>query len=468
MALTDWRRPYAKVWWLLAVSILFATPVWAQQPGTWAPGANLGQARAAHTATLLADGKVLIAGGKDAAGQALATAELFDPATGVYSPLPAPMPAAVWGHTATLLADGRVLITGGNDTSGQPLATAHLFDPAAGAFTALSMSTPRSGHTASRLGDGRVLTAGGTDGSGALAGLDLYDPGARTFHPAGSLLGPRQRHTATVLADGRVLLAGGSDASGPLSSAELYDPQAGTVGPAGALNMARTLASAALLLDGTVLVAGGQDPQNVDLNSAEIYSPAANAFTLLSAPMGSARSGHSGVRLLHNGKVLLVGGTNAGQIVPTSEVYDPVTGTFWGVGQPGTARQLFGANLFDVPNAGRFVSSGGLDVSNYTLGSSEVFFYPTVRTDKAGYAAGDTVTLMGEGWQPNETVTIDIRDFGSNTTTTFTATADASGAFSSAAFQANSSSSTATFLATATGQTSLWTAQAAFAQAPQG
>ena len=97
--------------------LLTAAPLWAADPGTWAPlSADMYQARVGHTATLLKDGKVLLAGGKDASGQALATAELFDPAASSYAPL-GNLAVAVWGHTATLLSDGTVLISGGTGAS---------------------------------------------------------------------------------------------------------------------------------------------------------------------------------------------------------------------------------------------------------------------------------------------------------------------------------------------------------------
>src|SRR6266478_5355031 len=344
-----------RTWCLLALALGIASPASAQAPGTWAPMADLNQPRAEHTATLLANSTVLVAGGRDAAGQPLASAEIYDPATGAYTLLASPLPAPVWGHTASRLSDGTVLIAGGTGDGGLPVAAVQLFDPATDTFTALDpMSTPRG------------------------------------------------RHTATLLRDGRVLVAGGSNTSGALNFAELYDPTAGTVSPAGPLNVPRTLASAALLLDGTVLVAGGQTTTSEDLDSAEVYDAATNTFARLAAPMGTKRSGHLGVQLLHNGKVLISGGRSGGQLVASAEVYDPVTGAFWPVDSPGTARRLFGASFFELPYTGILLATGGLDSAETPLASSEVFFYPTLRSDKSDYAPGETVTLMGEGWRPNE------------------------------------------------------------------
>src|SRR5216110_534290 len=407
-------------WLLLALALSVASPASAQAPGTWAPIADLNQPRAEHTATLLANGTVLIAGGRRGAS---------------------------------------------------PRRAAQLFDPATDTFTALGpMSTPRGRHTATLLRDGRVVVIGGTDGVGPLASLELYDPTRRTFSRAPSALTvARQDHTATLLPDGRVLVAGGSNASGALDSAELYDPTAGTVSPAGPLNVPRTLASAALLLDGTVLVAGGQTTTSEDLDSAEIYDAATNTFAWLPAAMGTARSGHLGVQLLHNGKVLISGGTSGGQLVASPEVYDPVTGAFQPVDSPGTARRLFGANFFEVPYTGILLATGGLDSAEAPLASSEVFFYPTLRSDKSDYAPGETVTLMGEGWLPGETVTINIHESSGDPDKNLTATADTSGAFTNSEFQTNPDRSDVgvRFLATATGQSSRWTAQTTFSDTAQ-
>src|SRR5438128_3867520 len=156
-------------WWLLTAALLLATPVWAQEPGTWAPIADLNQPRAEHTATLLANGTVLISGGRDAADQPLASAEIYDPATGGFTLLASPLPAPVWGHTATRLDDGTVLIAGGQRGARYRRA-AQVFDPASATSAALTpMSTPRGRHTATLLRDGRVLLAGGTDGVEPLA-----------------------------------------------------------------------------------------------------------------------------------------------------------------------------------------------------------------------------------------------------------------------------------------------------------
>jgi hypothetical protein len=261
-------------------------------------------ARSGQGTALLPDGRVLFAGGATTllatyqgnyvpgADIVLASAELYDPITGQFS-MTGSMTTAREDPTATLLPDGRVLIAGGSVQASsdgwKPTASAELYNPKTGKFTATgTMTTARSGDTATLLHDGRVLIAGGFGSDGnVLASVELYDPQTGSFSPTGSMATVRGDHTATLLPDGRVLIAGGADApddglaANILASAELYDPKTGTFSPAGSMATARQLQTATLLLDGRVLIAGGADgltpgPGNVTalaLPSAELYQP---------------------------------------------------------------------------------------------------------------------------------------------------------------------------------------------------
>ncbi len=131
------------------------------------------------------------------------------------------------GHTATLLRDGRVLVAGGYNEI--EIASSELYDPASATWTNTGrLAIGRQNHTATLLPNGMVLVAGGTDRSGlTTASAELYNPATGAWTPTGSLLHDRALHTATLLAGGRVLVAGGSGSSGFVASAELYDPATG-------------------------------------------------------------------------------------------------------------------------------------------------------------------------------------------------------------------------------------------------
>ena len=242
--------------------------------GVFMPTGNMVSARAGHTATLLANGKVLVAGGSS--GDA---AELFDPATGEFTATGS-METSRTNATATLLKNGDVLVTGGDDASGNPVATAELFDPTTGMFTPTgSMSVARAWHTATLLASGEVLVTGGRSLSGGntttTATAELFDPATGAFVLTGSVESPRERHTATKRTDGKVLVTGGLNGTGYLSTAELFDPATGVFIHAGNMEIERFLHTATLLTNGAVLVTGGESTQGNNthyvLASAELF-----------------------------------------------------------------------------------------------------------------------------------------------------------------------------------------------------
>jgi len=270
----------------------------------------MGSPRESHTATLLSDGKVLIAGGDDGK-VSLATAELFDSGSGSFTATGSLISARKM-HTATLLNDGRVLIAGG-DNGTTSLDTAELFDPTNGSFASTgNMTIARSGHTATLLKDGKVLVAGGVDIHGnVLVTAELFDPNGGSFTATGNMTTERSGHTATLLKDGKVLIAG------PSQTPELYDPSSGSFSATGSMtpviSPSRYFDTATLLNDGTVLVSGGEyfvsgcyAPLPIATATAELFDPTTGSFTA-TGHMTAMRSSHTAT-LLTNGEVLVTGG----------------------------------------------------------------------------------------------------------------------------------------------------------------
>ncbi|WNG57919.1 hypothetical protein F0U59_26575 [Archangium gephyra] len=196
-------------------------------------------------------------------------------------------------HTATLLADGRVLTTGGFGT------TSELYSPATRSWTATSYTnTTRRLHTATLMTNGRVLVVGGDD-SGASGTSELYDPAGGYWYFAGHLRTPRREHAAVRLADGRVLIMGGvDDSGGALVSAELYDAARGIWIPTGSMRFVRRGFTATLLQDGRVLVAGGVVDGGDEcmstncLSATEVYDPTTGTWSATGS-LATARGFHS-------------------------------------------------------------------------------------------------------------------------------------------------------------------------------
>jgi Galactose oxidase, central domain/Kelch motif len=323
---------------------------------SWSVTGSMGTPRSGHTATPLADGKVLVAG-----GQPVVPAELYDPSTGAWTATGSMVTPRAASFTATPLPNGRVLVAGGWATADGPIvASAELYDPGTGSWTATgSMATPRGGQTATLLPNGTVLVAGGytSKPSGQLAvdSAELYDPATGIWTAAGSMGTPRAHHTATLLPDGKVLVVGGAGSA--LAPAELYDPSSRSWTDTGSMVTPRVASfTATLLRDGRVLVAGGGfDPiENPGpLGAAELYDPSTGAWTATGKMVTPTLAGTA--TLLLDGGVLVAGGDN---VQTSAQLYDPSTGSWTATVSLGTPRMGHTATLLAD---GRVLVAGGSD-----------------------------------------------------------------------------------------------------------
>ena len=285
-------RLHTRLCVLAAAALSIASvPLVAHAASAWTPTAGaMATPRESHTATLLSNGKVLVAGGNTVGFAALKSAELYDPVTKTWSAT-GDMTEVRSDHTATLLPNGKVLIVGGWNGHGADSVDDPPWDPmfaelfAGGGFTQTgSMSTTRIAHTATRLLNGTVLLFGGVphvqnihDQPPAPAVAEIFDPASGSFSAVRTGELSRIDHTATLLPSGSVLIVGGSrgwdgvSTPPPLGSAGLLDPLTRAFTPIGGLITPREEHTATMLNDGRVLVIGGKDAGGGTLRSAEIY-----------------------------------------------------------------------------------------------------------------------------------------------------------------------------------------------------
>jgi hypothetical protein len=294
---------------LLALLISVAAARSAEVEYGFSSTGSMQSARTEHTASLLSNGKVLVAGG-NYYGSYYSSSELYDPAVGTWSGTGALLSTRA-SHTATVLSSGGVLVTGGlTNADGAYLSSSELYDPTTGTWSSTgAMSYTRSGHTATLLGNGEVLVTGGV---GNLSSAELYNPTTGQWTATGFMTSPRANHTATLLDNGTVLVTGG-DYNGALDSAELYDPTAGTWTTVASMSVGRGYHTATKMANGKVLVRDGgyqiYDPNNNTWTSLiEIgYSPS----VAISLPNGKIWTYYSGI----------------------ADVFDPSTGGWSSAGQ---------------------------------------------------------------------------------------------------------------------------------------
>jgi Galactose oxidase, central domain len=351
--------------------------------GNWSPVGSMTIGRQSQTATLLASGKVLIAGGLAFSGgvsTVLASAELFNPSTNTWTSTGS-MASPRENFTATVLSDGRVLVVGnaaglgGCARGAGGIATVpppEVYSPAAGTWApAGTMTTDRGFQSATRLADGKVLVAGGFNPSSGsdTPTAELFNPSLGTWSTTGSMSVARAGHTAELLSDGRVFVQGGDTTA----AAEIYDPSTGLWSVAAARPTPYRESTSALMADGSVLVAGGDDGTGVYTSITERYQSSSNTW----APTGSltaARSGHTETRLA-DGRALVTGGCDAlGFTLATSETYDPASGSWIGTGSMSSPRFHFTSTLM---GDGRVLVAGGNNGTTLdSLSSAETFTAP--------------------------------------------------------------------------------------------
>jgi large repetitive protein len=349
-------------------------------------------------AAIPAAGDVLIAGGADASNQSLASAEFFDPSAGQFV-VTGMMSSRRAGASAAALSAGQVILAGGFSggasiknfslaLDGSVLSSAEIFDEATGAFSPTgAMASPRLGFTATALSNSKILVVGGQDSLGnVLDAAELYDPATRKFIAVANTMSDRRMfHTATLLLSGKVLVAGGAtNLSGDTTnSADIYDPASNSFTPATfPMDHQRAAHTATLFvagpMAGKVLITGGVGGSNFFFkdSSAEIYDPASQEFTLLSSFMNEPRSLHTAT-LLEDGSVLLAGGFN-GSVALASGVLSGASGL--------TSNS---AETFD-PSSGDFTCVGGFNTDTTRCNQSM-----TVAR------AGHTATLLATGPFPH-------------------------------------------------------------------
>jgi|GEM_PF-2346456 len=297
-------------------NVIATTELYDPATGSWSLTGSLNSPRASHFAALLPNGKVLVGGGTFER-EIYASTEIYDPSTGSWS-FAAPTEIPLYDTTATTLPNGKVLVAG----AGLERGPQELYDPTTNSWSETPpMSTYRYNDTATLLVDGKVLVAGGSDSLHEFSTnkVDLYNSATNSWNAVAPMRVERDDHSATLLLNGKVLVAGGRSRNGGEASAELYDPNSNSWSDAGKMQDARTSHNATLLPDGKVLIEGGYGGPTGILSSSEIYDPATNSWTY-TASMSTARSAQISA-LLKNGQVLVSGGKNSAKATKSAELF---------------------------------------------------------------------------------------------------------------------------------------------------
>ena len=341
------NSPFARVVVAAVLLVAIHVPAFAAS-GTWAAAASLHNARDGHTATLLSNGNIVVAGGENN-NSAMASTEVYSPLTSSWTNS-GNLNVARSNAGALLLPNGMVLVAGGcvSTCLGATTASAELYNSVSGTWSSTgSMAKARTYFGMVLLPSGKVLAAGGCTGlnangcSGITAKAEIFDPSSGKWTATGSMTAARGTFTLTVLATGKVLAAGGiNGANNPIGSAELYDPSTGKWTVTGKMITARDEHTAALLSTGNVVVAGGENAAGVTTTKTELYNPSTGKWSA-TGNLNTSRLEHSST-MLANGNVLIAGGNNvtnnATTVLSSAELYNPATGKWTTTGSMSNAR----------------------------------------------------------------------------------------------------------------------------------
>ncbi|HKW27824.1 MAG TPA: kelch repeat-containing protein [Verrucomicrobiae bacterium] len=362
------------------IATYFESDLYNPTNGTWQTTGYMNYARQYHTATLLTNGLVLAAGGLTvgSGGQTLSACELYSPATGLWTNTGS-MKTARYSHTAVLLTNGFVLVAGGISNS-VTLASSELYNPTAGTWTSTgNLNTPRAFASAFLLTNGTVLVVGGQGTNNAtLSSAEIYNPGTGLWHyTASPMLASQYQPISQLLPDGRVLVAGGSTNGTTVTGfSELYNPVSDSWSQTGFMNTPCEAAGSVLLTNGVVLVAGGNDGNSGNyMTNAELFVPGTGIWTVTGS-MKEGRSGPFPIVLLANGQALATGGIPANNDLSTgtAELYTTTVPSIRILNPTRLTGGAFQFSFTNTPGAGSTVfttTNLGLPFANWTtLGSA--------------------------------------------------------------------------------------------------
>ena len=335
---------------------------------SWSSTGSMATARYRFTVTRLNDGRVLASGGANPF-QIFNSAELYDPVTATWSSTANTMIYPQADHTATLLADGRVLVAGGG--------VSELFDPANNTWTASeNMIADRAYHTAVLLGSGNVLVMAGLENRSPysrLSSCEIYDVSNGSWMQTGSMAVTRTNHVAIMLSNGSVLVAGGYNGSQNLKTCEVFDPSSGSWAATGDMAVSRSGHQLARLNATSLLCMSGADVNNTNVVSCEVYNEL-NGLWSATADLATPHGGGAAT-ILPNGDVLLTSGGGVSNaftrpLTNSCEIFLRAKMQWFTTASLSTARVTHGSVLL---TNGTVLVVGGTDSQVHNFATCEIF-----------------------------------------------------------------------------------------------